>query len=60
LNSFHYLLKAGAFTTKRLGIFRLIPDSGIFQFSIYLNQTFKLGIEVKGTPSEPGCALEDL
>jgi len=33
-----------------MGAFRLIPDTGVFQFPAYLGQAFGTRIEVKDTP----------
>jgi hypothetical protein len=46
----HHFFQAGAFASEFLGVLRIIPDGGIFQFPADFGQAFCAGIEVKGTP----------
>jgi len=47
------LLEGGSFLAQRLCAFRLIPDSWLLQFALYLRQPFRLVVIVKDTSSTP-------
>jgi hypothetical protein len=48
LNNF---FERGALTTKRLGLFGIVPDFGVFELAPDLGQAFGFALIVKGTPS---------
>jgi len=56
---FNDFFQAGALLAERLGTFRIVPDSRIFEFATDFDQLFTLGIVVKDTPSGPASALAD-
>jgi hypothetical protein len=45
------LFQAYPFASQFLGLFRVIPDIGVFQLADDFGQAFILGIIVKDTPS---------
>jgi hypothetical protein len=51
------VLQTGTFPAQFLGTFRIVPDSGIFEFAAYFVETLTFGVIVKDTPSERHSAL---
>jgi hypothetical protein len=49
-----------ALLAERLRALRIVPDAGVFQFPVYLFQTFAFAVDVKDTPSGLPGALEGL
>ncbi|KJS74550.2 MAG: hypothetical protein JL55_22885 [Pseudomonas sp. BICA1-14] len=56
IDGFDNLRQGGAFTAQALGVFRLVPDVGVFEFAVYFDETIMLLIVVKDTPELTGCA----
>jgi len=50
IQGFNDLRQCSAFTPQVLGALRVVPDTGIFQLTLYFGQTITLVIVVKDTP----------
>jgi len=49
------MLETGAFLAQRLGTFRVIPDTRLFELALDFGQSFCLGLKVKDTSSTHRC-----
>lgn len=56
VQGFHHLRQLGALAAEVLGVFRVVPDVGVFELAVYFDQAIMLLIVVKDTPEWSGCA----
>ena len=56
VDGFDDLRQGGSLAAQVLGVLRLVPDVGVFEFAVYFDETIMLLIVVKDTPELTGCA----